>query len=272
MQQIDQGSIIYGLRSDKYPEKACMGIVISARCDIANRKIKKLYYLTALQVKDWLISDVGFETATKSICQSTLKAFKNEAEKHGLNVDVLLSLDEADFEVVIEQEITKKKERDLIRDKYKQYIHICGADEAERSAIIGKEKKNIKQFLIDVNAGANAHLYYMPAFAYREDAEKHEGLIVDLQEIGTLRIVDAQSICDNEVDGKTLSPERRAYFSQFCWIEGEDDFSIIDGLIPSPWCEHLLQRFANGFTRIGVDGPTKDDFETIVECIVEEET
>ena len=40
MNYIDQGTVIYGMRSEKYPEKMCYAIIISARCDIANDKVR----------------------------------------------------------------------------------------------------------------------------------------------------------------------------------------------------------------------------------------
>ena len=48
MNYINQGTVLYGMRSEKYPEKMCYAVIISARCDIANNKITKLYYLIAV--------------------------------------------------------------------------------------------------------------------------------------------------------------------------------------------------------------------------------
>lgn len=45
MYSLTQGTIITGVRSDKYSNIRCNGVVISARCDLANCKISKIYYL-----------------------------------------------------------------------------------------------------------------------------------------------------------------------------------------------------------------------------------
>ena len=43
MYSLTQGTIITGVRSDKYSNIRCNGVVISARCDLANCKISKIY-------------------------------------------------------------------------------------------------------------------------------------------------------------------------------------------------------------------------------------
>ena len=58
--QLDQGTIITRIRSEKYPGIKCFGILITASCDIANKKVQKYYYVTALNAKEWLTSEPGF--------------------------------------------------------------------------------------------------------------------------------------------------------------------------------------------------------------------
>lgn len=59
--EIEQGTIIYGVKSNKYPESKCYSIIISARCDVFNGKIDKVYCLTALDVGEWLCTKKGFD-------------------------------------------------------------------------------------------------------------------------------------------------------------------------------------------------------------------
>lgn len=44
MDELDQGSVLYGLRSDRYPGIPCYGIVITASCDIANSKVSTVRF------------------------------------------------------------------------------------------------------------------------------------------------------------------------------------------------------------------------------------
>lgn len=90
--EIEQGTIIYGVKSKKYPESKCYSIIISARCDVFNGKIDKVYCLTALDVGEWLCTKKGFDIvyykdfldridkllSGKKINSSVLKDFSEE--------------------------------------------------------------------------------------------------------------------------------------------------------------------------------------------------
>lgn len=260
---VDQGTLIYGLRSEKYPEQACYGIVISARCDIANCKIRRLYYLIAVDAEEWFISEAGFEIVIKDVLNGARNSFCVEAKKNGLDGATLLSFDIEQVRTVIYSELKGNKAEQLM-DKYKQYCScLCSTPEARRSKIKEIDSKKISRVLEEMNNGRNTHLYFLPEAAFRKDGLRSKGLVVDLQEIEAISIADIEAICRNEVDGLILDPESAKHYSRFCWIEGKECYTDIDGKIDSPWCEHLMQRFANGFVRIGLDGATAEDLNKL---------
>lgn len=263
MQTVDQGTVIYGVRSEKYPEQACYGIVISARCDIANCKVRRLYYLIAVEAKEWLLSDAGFEMATRDVLNNARNAFLSGAKDNELNGDDLLSFDEDRVHTVIYSE-SKGKAADALWKKYLQYRACQCVTAEERRKKINTEASKIRRFLENVNSGAQTHLYYLPESAFRDGGIKSKGLIVDLQEIEAISIADMEAICNNDVDSLILDPKSAEHFSSFCWIDGSDCYTGLDGQIISPWCEHLMQRFANAFIRIGLDGATSNDFKQLV--------
>ena len=51
MKKVTQGTLIYGMRSSKYPGVMTYGIIISAACDLAQDKIDKVFYLTAIGIQ-----------------------------------------------------------------------------------------------------------------------------------------------------------------------------------------------------------------------------
>lgn len=63
MDELDQGSVLYGLRSDRYPGIPCYGIVITASCDIANSKVSKIYCLIGVDAKQWFCTEYGYRQA-----------------------------------------------------------------------------------------------------------------------------------------------------------------------------------------------------------------
>lgn len=92
MNHLTQGTVVYGMRSDKYPEIASYAIIISARCDIANDKIDKLYYLSAVNVRDWFCTGHGFKTAYGETIKNMKKTFKSEIQQYDLNEDLIFEL------------------------------------------------------------------------------------------------------------------------------------------------------------------------------------
>ena len=60
MNQITQGSVISGVRFENYKGTYCSAIVITARCDLANKgKVGKVFYLCAIPLKEWVLSRKG---------------------------------------------------------------------------------------------------------------------------------------------------------------------------------------------------------------------
>lgn len=90
MDLIEQGNVYYGFRSDKYPEVCCYAVIISARCDIANNKISKLYYLTAVDAKDWFCTKAGFDLVYAAAIKENLK---NQLSNFEINILQRFALD-----------------------------------------------------------------------------------------------------------------------------------------------------------------------------------
>ena len=116
MNHLTQGSVVYGMRSEKYPEVASYAIIISARCDIANDKIEKLYYLSAVNVRDWFCTEYGFKTAYGDTIKNKKAKFKQEIQQLDLNGDLIFELQYEQVMTIFESvEITEKKYNSLIK-------------------------------------------------------------------------------------------------------------------------------------------------------------
>ena len=132
MYSLTQGTIITGIRSDKYPNIRCNGVVISARCDLANCKISKIYYLVAVPSDDWLLSDEGFNIVLSQRQNELEDKLQAKLGGSGLDWSTLKSFSVEDFSTVIhDQEVGLKKDTEkanhifcLHKDStpfYKQY-------------------------------------------------------------------------------------------------------------------------------------------------------
>ena len=74
--KIKQGTIIHGLRSNQYPNRECSAIIITAECDIAQCKVSKFYYLSAMDVRTWMDTD-GLDYTTANLQLAKFKTFIN---------------------------------------------------------------------------------------------------------------------------------------------------------------------------------------------------
>lgn len=101
MHVLTQGTVITSMRSQKYKDANCFGIVISARCDLANCKTSKIYYLTAISVDDWLLSDEGFKEVLSSNINGLESNLQSKLEEAELDWNTLKYFTDDEFKTVI---------------------------------------------------------------------------------------------------------------------------------------------------------------------------
>lgn len=69
------------MRSSKYPSGPCYGIIINARCDIAQHKISKYYYLTAVDAQAWFSSKYGYTLVYGKMIEDKRRDICNKAKE-----------------------------------------------------------------------------------------------------------------------------------------------------------------------------------------------
>lgn len=296
---IDQGTIIYGIRSKKYPSTPCYGIIITARCDIAQRKVPKYYYLVAVDAVSWLKSAHGFELTYRSFISQKLNDVVKCAGEVELNGNTLVKMNDSEIDIILDNHLTlhpeNKKGIESLRKALKEY-HIFNKENMDDDARVDAIKYRSKEVLTclkSINQGNFHHYYFLPQDAYLSNGIKNDGIIVDLLEIDSLPVIDAKRltepyeksiILDNipklpdaeelaelvQEDNRLLIESTMQQIAEHFrminsyWLIDRASFVDIEGTTKSPWCEHLMQRFSNAFIRIGLDNPTEDDFKEII--------
>lgn len=143
-------------------------------------------------------------------------------------------------------------------------------DEARRLAV-RQDRKVALTFLKEIEKEKIFHFFYLPKAAYLESSNQmDDGLILDLQEIGAISMRDAKQIVGSGIDSLLLVGEKAEERTRLCaqfWLESDEDFVGIEGKVISPWREHLMQRFARDFARIGLDGAVEQDYVNLVNSI-----
>lgn len=272
MNDVTQGTVIYGIRSEKYPEIMSYAIIISARCDIANNKISKLYYLSAVNVKEWFCTKHGFSETYKEKIGNCKNALKQKFDKYSLNVDLMLSLNKSQvMQILCKNEPSEKKLSKLINEYEKVYNLINANDtNSDRKKLVKEISDLAHKLLTEITKGSINHYFFIPQYTYLNNGVKNNGLMVDLQEIGIIPISDVKRLKSPGIDYKILFNEseyERIRLQEMYWLFDDGDFVGIEGIIQPPWCELLMQRFSNGFTRIGVDAATSTDYMELVDSI-----
>lgn len=273
MYELTQGSIITGIRSSRYPNEQCSGIIISARCDLANDKIEKIYYLCAVPFKQWIFSNNGFHVLIDSKINDLESNISCALSKKGLDWNTLKNFSEQEFLTVVSDPENNVAEK--VKSNYKKYkSYSCeNMSLCQKKEVFRNEVNLIKSSCSNIMSGKHSHYSYIPPLAFHKDGGSIEsGLIIDHQELDFLTIETAKIIVTGKMDSESddLSEQTKMEYNQRFFICDPPGFSIIDSSVDSPWIEYLLQRFSNFFTRIGVDLPKKETIKDIIETINKE--
>lgn len=259
--QFTQGSIIAHVRSSKYKDIKCSGVVISARCDLAQNKIKNFHYLTALPLENWIYEELYYKLIEEAI-SNELGGIKKILQCYKLDYDLVMEWQYDQRKRLFEkalspkdcQHATKKLDECI---KYEN-MRVC-VDTAEKKKKIEMffSEKSVKECIRRLVNGAYPKFVFIPQNGYLDNGVMNDGLVVDLQDIYQLPIEIAYEIQNNELDFPLINDEKKIKsINQNFFFDGKDDFVIIEGVIGSPWIEYVLQQFAHSFIRIGVDNAT----------------
>lgn len=277
MYSLTRGTIITGVRSDKYSNIRCNGVVISARCDLANCKISKIYYLIAVPSDDWLLSDEGFNIVLSQRQNDLEDKLQTKLGGSGLDWSTLKSFSVEEFSTVIhDQEVGLKKDTDKVLEVFRTFKNYTSKylELGDKKAILQNESKSVASSLLKIANGQMMHYIYVPENAYIKDGSIDRGLIIDLQELEYISIRDAERLvnCEIDIQSKDLSEVDKQRYNNCFFLMDWPGYAMAEYDIASPWTEYIMQRFSNAFIRIGVDGPQKEDVQSMVSRVSKQDT
>ena len=180
--ELTQGSVITNLRSRKYPDVHCYGIVITARCDFAQTNVQAFYLLTAIPIKEWVnkvLPDEIFENRMNSKRKALIDCAK------AAEVDIESFIDSSPksfFEKIDKQEQISSQTRDKIKGKYNAWQSSIEEAKTKKKSSITLE--TLKSKITAVLHNSVTKVCFIPQYSYYKSP---------LQEISTL-IVDAASL------------------------------------------------------------------------------
>lgn len=260
-----QGTIIEYVRSVKYPNIKCEGIVISARCDLAQEKISQFHCLSAMYIDEW-IYEVLFENVIYERKNNISGNIKKYCEQKDLDYSTLCGMTVDSASQILLKSAYQKEQKNIQKiieewDNIEELLK-TKIEKKEKRAFLFKNKKIVESKLKALYNSAFPKFAFIPEKAYSTGTSNVKGLVVDLQDVIQLDIKVKEPILAYEYDYTIeKSQEMREYINKYFFFESESDFVIAENVVISPWIEYVLQMFANSFIRIGVDNALEYEIE-----------
>lgn len=260
-----QGTIIEYIRSTKYPDIKCQGIVISARCDLAQEKINQFHCLSAMKIEEW-IYEVLFESVVNERNNGVLGNIKKYCEQKCMDFATLCGMDKENFRKVLLKSASSKEQKN-IQKTVEEWESISRLLEikirrGEKRTFLMENKKIVENKLKALYNSSFPKFAFVPEKAYSDGKSSVKGLVVDLQDVIQFDIKVKDPILAYEYDYKVeKSKEKREYINKYFFFDSDSDFVIAENEIVSPWIEYVMQMFANSFMRIGVDNALAYEIE-----------
>lgn len=266
--EIDQGTIFTCGYAEDYEGCVVCGLVITARCDIAQDKFPVCNYLPVVALDNWLHRD-GCIILASRIERRCLGAMRNSLKTAGYAESILtVQAPRSVLEMFFPERGKDRKSlkaRKVFKDEVEQYelavecsqsrpkdkkvTSLASNDERERERLIrGLIQQNLTGY------------YFLPKVESNGD---DLGYVVLMREVRHIPRALAIQIA-NGLDVATYDQMLSGNPSLAGRLVFDDSgFSMPIGQLTSPTLEHLMQNFSLLFTRIGVADPDTEYIEEI---------
>lgn len=247
--KLQQGMVFSNCLVPGYDKCDGWGLVITARCDLANEKVPVLNYLPIVRFEDWIARDGRDVVLARALAEEGGSVSKL-LDDMGAPESVLLGTDLPDvLERLLEALDAKKRKSFQVRcDKASARHRQLGLSGGPTINWLREEfpklyASTVKELMTHRLAG-----YYF--LASLEPNEPPSCYVVMLRQIGVM----SARIATRLLDGITAAEVRNALDGAETLFrhESRDDVAMPIGVLASPYIEHLLQTFSYLLSRIGL--------------------
>lgn len=246
--ELTQGSIFTCALADRY-ECPVHGIVITARCDLAQSKFPLLNYIPIVPYEDWLATD-GAEIVIARATAETLGSYKAALKSAGVAESLLNSYSTADLAQALQSDGTGGS---AFGKRIVELAHKLNALELS-SADVRSGAVDVAERFPKVFSGMSRELitgrlsghYFLPNIHHDGTGEGYVGLLREVRHLPReLALALAKGLDLNDAELKKMWTGH---------MDGShEDFAFPIGQLISPEIEHLLQAFALLFSRVGIE-------------------
>ena len=264
--ELTQGTLFSCAVAEEYPNCSVYGLVITARCDVANDKVNVYNFVPVVRFSDWCRRD-----GARILASRTSRAVRGEMRS------LLQSLGEAPS--VLEKVDPRRLLEPLFprSDQKRRKARAQFENLSERLAISlevlehgggsavaclwERETREGHKIVRELMSNSLAEYHVLPRV---DPYERAEGYVALLREIRHIPRSLAQLVCRG-ID--------RELFDIFCGTAQmtasglqimDDDFAFPVGLLRSPEIEFLMQRLTLLFSRIGVEDMSDLQMESLI--------
>lgn len=253
--RLQQGAIFSGAIADGLPKRQDLyGLVITPRCDIANKKVSTIHYLPIIPFKVWkyevlsaLYQTVQYEKITESLVKF--------CKAHNLTetiFDKRYGFSDNDIEQAIihvngyKDVLNKYHEREKLED-----IDYCKGKVKDWS----RSKDKIK----DLIQNKQAHYYLI------EDWNNQgQYMVIMLRDVKRLEFTFAENM-EKGITEKIV--EEAVYMrNDICRTDTNTMVYKLQQVIRSPFLEHIMEAFSKNFCRIGIDRIDEGVLDELTDC------
>jgi hypothetical protein len=260
--ELTQGTIFTCALTENYLDCGAYGMIITARCDVANDKTPIFSYVPVIPYKHWMSRDGVGIVASRALANSTGE-IKKSIKSAGLAESIFDTLSEESIVKLIEEDISKagKARVKKIQDNFstiqraKEIILAC--DEKSAGIFLDENSGLYKALVKDLLGNAVADFHYLEEIEFEG---KTDGFVASLREIRLMPSTAAIRI----LNGLTKADFDRLGVSGL-HFRSDDDYAMPVGLLKSPYIEFLMQRITNLFARIGVTDASQSRAKSLVE-------
>lgn len=243
-EEFTQGSIFEGLKINKAHTH---GIIVTARCDIANGKARNILCLPVYKAEDW-VKNQGDEIIFRRVETKLENKIKGEFSKFNISIELLSTYPIESIKNVIEsnkgQKCTEEVYKLLNMYEKRTCDYSLNFASQERRSLVSSIIKN-----------QEASIYFLEQIKLDKVLEPY---IIDLSDPVSIPFPIAKKLLLG-INKKSSNHTDDQYLTVY-----KDDISYISEL-RSPYIEHLLQKFSTFYSRIGTVDIEKDAEEILKE-------
>ena len=249
MGKLNQGSIFSCATADRYPDADVRGLVITARCDMAQGKSPVVNYVPVVSFDDWMKID-GFEIARERVDKKIRGEITSLLKEWSVAPSVLLATSLPDVVRTYVDGLDEKARRranergSRVLQRHTAFRNCNVSDVRTLAELDERIVHDVVRELMNYKLSGH---YYISGVLPDEAPACYVALLRESSFLPRdLAAAIAKGVAIDSVDYRKNPSWTR-------WVRvAEDDMAMPIGALPSPHVEHLMQTFSMLFGRIGL--------------------